>query len=139
GGYTITDGSGATTTVLVSFTGQPAAIKDALGNVQHIGYNSDGQPVLMSLPDGAATSTTYDSKGDPSGVVDPLGNTTQTTFSPQFNGLQTFQDSLGATTRFGYNSQGDLQSITYPDDKGSQYTTDTQGLVSQADNARGQA
>jgi RHS repeat-associated protein len=139
GRYTITDGSSATTTVLVGITGQPAAIKDALGHIQRISYNSNGQPVLVTAPDGAAASTTYDSKGNPSGGADPLGNATLATFNSQFNGLQTFQDPLGATTSFGYNGQGDLQSVTYADGTGSQLTPGAEGLVSQTVNARGQA
>jgi RHS repeat-associated protein len=139
GGYTIADGSGAPTTVLVGATGLPVAVKDALGHVGRISYNSDGQPVLATAPDGAAASLTYDSRGNPTGAVDPLGNPMQVTFNPQFDGLQTFQDALGATTSFGYNGQGDLQSIAYADGKGSQLTPGAQGLVSQVVNARGQA
>jgi RHS repeat-associated protein len=139
GGYTITNGGGTTTTVLVDITGQPAATTNALGHVRRISYNSAGEPVLTTAPDGTAASATYDGKGNLTGTVDPLGNATRTTFNPQFNGLQTFQDPLGATTSFGYNGQGDLQSITYPDGKGPQYTPGSQGLINQAVNARGQA
>jgi RHS repeat-associated protein len=139
GGYTITDGSGATTTVLVGITGQPAAVKDALGHVMRIRYDSNGQPVLVTAPDGAAASTIYDSKGNPQAATDPLGNATQATYNPQFNGLQTFQDQLGTTTNFGYNGQGDLQSVTYADGTGVQLTPGAQGLVGQTVNARGQA
>src|SRR6202043_2068185 len=84
-------------------------------------------------------SATYDSRGNASGTVDPLANATNATFNTQFNGLQTFQDQLGATTSFDYNGQGDLQSVSYADGKGSQYTSAPQGLISQAVNARGQA
>ncbi len=139
GGYTITDGNGATSTVLVDSAGQPAAITDALGHVRRVSYNGDGLPVLAVAPDGAATATSYDSRGNPSGTVDPLGDTSLATYNPQFNGLQTFQDPLGATTSLGYDGQGNLRSITYADGTATQFTPGPGGLVSQSVNARGQA
>ncbi len=139
GGYTITDGSGATSQVLIDITGQPAAIKDALGNLRKITYDNNGQPVLSVAPDGAAAKTSYDNNGNAAGLVDPLGNSVRANYDPQFNGLQTFQDPLGATTNFTYDSQGNMQSIVYADGTGMQFATDFQGLVEQAVNGRGQA
>jgi RHS repeat-associated protein len=122
GGYTITDGVGATSTVLVGVTGQAVAVTDALGNVSH-----------------NTVSITLDSKGNASGVVNPLGNATQTTFGPQYNEVSSFKDQQGVVTNFSYNSQGDLQSVALPDGTGSQYVTDSQGLIRQVMNANGQA
>ena len=92
GGYTVTDGVGSTTTILVDITGLPASIQDPLGHVEHVSYNSNGQPILVAAPDGASAAMTYDSKGDVVGAVDPLGNTIQTSFAPKYDNLQTFQE-----------------------------------------------
>src|SRR5262249_15163317 len=43
GGYSITDANNHTTTILYDVKGNPARIKDPLGNVYQMGYDSKGQ------------------------------------------------------------------------------------------------
>ncbi len=105
GGYTATDATGATTTVLFDSDGLPAVVKDPLGNVSEVTYNADGQPVLTSYPGGSASSTTYDSNGNITSQTDPLGNVTQYTTNASGE-LESLQNPDGNTTSFSYTTPG---------------------------------
>ncbi|MDB5348932.1 MAG: repeat-associated core domain protein [Planctomycetota bacterium] len=139
GGYTVTDGAGATSTILLGVSGQPVSLRDPSGNIRTIRYTSEGKPDLVTAPDGASSAIRYDAAGNPVGVLDTLGNATRSTYDPQFNRLSSFQDALGSTTSFAYDARGNPAAISYADGRGPTYQVDAQGQFTEAGNARGQA
>ncbi len=139
GGYTETNGSGATTKVLYDHNGEPAVITDPLGNAYNVAYNATGLPVLVANPGGTATSYQYDSKGDLLSATDSLGSTSQLTIDPQTGEPATFTNANGKTTSFGYNTNGDLTSITQPDSTAAKNVYDSRGDVIQSIDALGRS
>jgi len=94
---------------------------------------------LVTAPDTiSSSSTAFDKLGNPIRSVDALANSTQSTFDTKYGNLTTFQNELAKTTSFAYNSSGDLISTILPDGTATVVTPGTQGLTSQAVNARGQ-
>ena len=136
-GYTVTDTTGATTTVLVDVDENPVKITDPLGNVTRVTYDSSGHPILTTYAGGSASSTSYDSAGRPIVQVDPLGNTSEYTYDSQSGNLQTFQNALGATTSFAYDAQGTVATVTAPDSTTQQFVHDAAGRLTQTTDALG--
>jgi YD repeat-containing protein len=129
GGYTVTNANGSTTTVLYDVNGKPGAITDALGNVHYIRYNTIGQPALFGSAGQPGSTLSYDDRGNVNLAIDPLGHASRFTSNSQFGGLQSFTNTLGATTNYSYTNQGDLASITQPDGSASRYVYNSQGQV----------
>ena len=137
GGYTVTDSTGAMSTILVGIDGQAAQITDAQGNVSRISFNVDGQPVLTVLPSGAAIASHFDNNGDLTSQTNALGNTSQFTVDVPSGRLLSFQNPLGATTSFSYTAQGNVSSITQPDGTTKQEGYNAQGLLTDSIDALG--
>jgi RHS repeat-associated protein len=139
-GYTMTDASGATTTVLVDILNRPAVVTDALGKVTRYHYDNAGRLTGVTAPDGkTATQFGYDSQGNPTLDVDPLGNSRSFTADPQTGDVSTFQNELGSTTQFAYSLPDTVQTITAPDDSTREFAHDALGRLTKTVNSRGQA
>jgi RHS repeat-associated protein len=137
GGYTITDATGATTTVLVDIQGRPARVADPLGNVTSYHYDAQGNLIRVAGPDDTGAAFHYDNQGNLTAEFNSLGNGLALT-SDQTGDLQTFQNSLGASTQFSYSSPGTVQTIMYPNGSTHRFGHDAQGQLTETVLARGQ-
>jgi RHS repeat-associated protein len=139
GGYTMTDATGATTTVLVDILGLPAKVTDADGKVTRYQYDGTGKLVAVTGPDGTGASFGYDSLGNLTRATDPLGNSNVFASDLQSGDLKSFQNAPTASTQFSYSSPATLQTITAPDGSTRQFSHDAHGLLTDTVNSRGQA
>ncbi len=138
-GYTVTDASGAKSTILINANGQPAVVTDPLGNVTRTTYNALGQALSTTFPGGTATSTKYGAENNVVSEMDALGSTSQLTTNTQTDELESYQNANGDTTGFTYTSQGDLASVTQPLGTASHYFYNAQGQVTESVDAEGRA
>ncbi len=136
------------------------SITDAAGKVTKIKVNAYGLPIEITSPDGAKTSYEYDSAFNPIKVTDPLGhvftynydalgnlistsdplsNGATMGYDPQSNKISWIRDSLGQTTSFSYNSQGNLLGIAYPDGTKESKAYGTSNLLTNSVSADGLA
>ena len=102
--------------------GQPKkAVKITDESGRTITYEYDGlmRTVRQTMPEGNFVEYTYDSKNNPLSVTayDKTGNnplTTSMTYHTAYNKLASVTDPLSRTTSFGYDGNGNLQTITQP-------------------------
>jgi RHS repeat-associated protein len=139
GGYSVTDANNQTTTIRYGVDGDPARIKDPLGNVYQLAYDSNGQLTMTGLAGGPSSSFTYDGHGNINQTIDPLGNTSQLNYNPLFGSLQQFVDPLGNQTNYLQDSQGNALGVTYADGSSIERTPNAQGNTAQLVNARNQS
>ncbi|MGH9838258.1 MAG: RHS repeat-associated core domain-containing protein, partial [Blastocatellia bacterium] len=86
-------------------------IKDALGRITRVSYDSKGNPTSMTDALGRATTYAYDGFGQLVSMTDPLGHTTR--YEYDANGyVSKVIDALGNTTTFEYDTVGRLKKIT---------------------------
>jgi RHS repeat-associated protein len=138
GGYTTTDGTKATTTLLLDDMGQIAQMRDPLGHVLLFGYDADMNLVQTTAPGNVVTTYRYDSQGNLTSQVDALGHEIDMTYEPTFNQLTSLRDARGNTTRYDYDQQGNLLAITYPDSSSQeQFSYDPLGNLTETINGRG--
>ncbi|MGH9832577.1 MAG: RHS repeat-associated core domain-containing protein, partial [Blastocatellia bacterium] len=86
-------------------------IKDALGRITRMSYDSSGNRASMTDALGRMTTYVYDSFGQLISMTDPLGHTTR--YSYDANGyINKVTDALGNETGFEYDAVGRLKKIT---------------------------
>ncbi|MBI3245681.1 MAG: VCBS repeat-containing protein [Deltaproteobacteria bacterium] len=130
-GKTLPDGSAETT----SYDAENRVVSrtDRDGRTTSFQHDALGQQMKITHPDGASSTSTYDAVGRVATRTDERGNATTFSYAPnkqtatdasgnvtvhQFDSRQqrsTTTDALGRTTRFAYNSAGNLTRITFPD------------------------
>jgi RHS repeat-associated protein len=137
GGLTITDASGATTTILRDDQGDLRDVFDPLGRVTQYIYDANNNLVEEIDPAGDTSTFAYDSQGNVIEPVDPLGNITRMTYNLSFDDITSLTDARGNTTKYGYDSQGNLLSITYPNGTQQQFTYDPLGNVTESTEQNG--
>ena len=125
------------TTVFYGSYGEVLKVVDALGNSVVKNYNGRGQTPEVIGPDGNAAAIAYDGKGNVSGIVDPLQRTLSMKFEHELGGLTALTDGMGRTTAIGYDPNGNMTSMLYPDGSHLVYTYDSEGNVSTVVNRRG--
>ncbi len=138
GTVTVTDATGAQSTLLFNELGQLGAAVDPLGRREDLRYDANHQLVAALLPDGSRTLYAYDAQGNLMSETDPLGHQVRMTYDAHGN-LLSFRDARGNTTRYTYSSQGDLLAVTYADGTKNQFSYDPLGNLTESVNARGQA
>jgi RHS repeat-associated protein len=88
----------------------PAAFKNANGQVTHFGYDAAGNRATTTYPDGTVETATFDALGDPIRLVNRRGQVTTRTF----------------------NAAGQLLTETFPDAPPVSYTYDARGRLATA-------
>jgi len=132
GGLSVTDASGATTTILRDDMGNIRDVFDPLGRVTQYDYDANNDLVEEIDPAGNTSTFAYDSQGNVIKQVDPLGNVTEMTYNQNFDSLTSLTDARGNTTSYGYDSQGNLLSITYPNHTVAQFSYNPLGNLTES-------
>ncbi|MBE9080545.1 RHS repeat protein, partial [Romeria aff. gracilis LEGE 07310] len=124
GGYTITDPSGASTTVVYN-DDQSLTVTDPLDRAFQYSYDAAGNLVAINGELGFSASFTYDDSGNVTSQTNALNQTTQFTYDA--DNLSGFTDARGNDILYGYDSRGNLTSITYEDGTQNKYLYDANG------------
>ena len=138
GGVIVTDALGNSGTYFTDDNGRVRELRDGLGRVTQFDRDDSGSATLVSIAGGGALALTNDARGNPLRAVDPLGQQAELTYDLTFNELSSLLDANGNTTRYQYDSRGNLTAIVQPDGHGSQYSYDALGSVTASTNERGQ-
>jgi RHS repeat-associated protein len=137
GTVTITDNLNHTAQIRYGAKGEILEVLDPNGGLTWSAYNEQMLPAKVVGPDGKAVTLAYDSKGNPVGITDPLSHLVKMTFEPDKNRLIALNDSRGNQTGFGYDTAGNLKTITYPDASAESFNYNASGTVSSYTNRRG--
>jgi RHS repeat-associated protein len=136
GGYTITNGVGAVTTLLTDDAGRVCEAIDALNNVSTFTYDAAGNLTQVVGPQGAVYQYSYDARGNLTSQTDPLGQTTTFSYNAA-NDLTGSTDGKGKSTTYLYDGQNDLLAINYPNGTQATYGYNPLGQATQFVDANG--
>ena len=135
----VTDALGDTTNLWLNERGQIAQVEDALGHVSQMRYDANGNMTGIVHADGTSTSIGYDTAGNPLSVQNALGDTVAFAYEAQFGQLAQVTDQRGNAIGYGYDSQGNLNTITYADSSSESYSYDAEGYLHVAVNRSGES
>ncbi len=133
---TTADNTGDATTQWLNPFGEPALMRNALGQTIHNYFDANGHLIRTIGPDGAVYTYTYDALGNLLSETDGLGDTTTFTYNAN-NNLTSYTDPNGNTTDYGYNSTSNLVSVTYANAAAEQFTYNPLGEATQLVNPNG--
>ncbi len=134
-----TDALGDTTHLWLNERGQIAQVEDALGHVSQLRYDANGNMTGIVNADGTSTGIEYDTAGNPLSVQNALGHTVDFAYEAQFGHLAQVTDQRGNAIDYGYDSEGNLNTITYADSSSESYSYDSQGYLHVAVNRGGES
>ncbi|WP_208492247.1 putative Ig domain-containing protein [aff. Roholtiella sp. LEGE 12411] len=137
-GITITDATGVKSQVFLNELGQVAQSEDALGRRIQYQYDAQGNLIQQIAPNGTTSVFSYDNRGNLIKSVDALGQEVEFTYDSQFNNLLTLKDQRGNPITYGYDTQGNLNSIIYADDSRETFSVDSEGNITLSVNRRNQ-
>ncbi len=112
--------------------------EDPLGNVTQRTYDANGLLTKVTDAAGRTRAFAYDERGNRISDTDQLGFTTRFAYTSDFNKLATLVDAKGNMTRYGYEPDNDLASITYADNSSERWGYDALGNRLSWTNRRGQ-
>jgi RHS repeat-associated protein len=138
GRVTATDALGGATGYFFDHQGRLAAVEDPLGRRTILGYDSEFNLTRVTDPLGQNYLYQYDGRGNLVRSTDPLGQVTAFTYTAAFNRLASVIDARGNPLRYGYDSRGNLTSITYADGSADRFVVDARGEIDTWTNRRGQ-
>ena len=134
-----TDATGAATRMWLNESGKIAQVEDALGHVSQLRYDANGNMTGIVHADGTSTGIEYDSAGNPLSVQDALGHTVDFGWDAQFGHLAQVSDQRGNAIGYGYDSQGNLNTITYADSSSESYSYNVDGYLQAAVSRSGES
>jgi PAS domain S-box-containing protein len=137
-GVTITDAANVFTTIFYDHNRQVARVEDNTGNYARTQYDTNLRPVIEADAQGATRSTTWTITGAVRTLTDELDHTTTFTPGGPLNHPLAFSDARGNSTRYAYNTTGDVTATTYTDNSVERATYDVQGNLDVLTNRRGQ-
>jgi len=130
-----TDGRGATRTYSYDLLGQltsvtePATPADPGGTTTSYSYNPDGSPATVSNPAGRLTSYGYDPAGQLTAIYYSDGTTPDVRYAYDGDGRRTQMNDGTGTSRYTYNSLGQLVTATNGPGATVRYTFDPAGQL----------
>jgi YD repeat-containing protein len=152
---TITEPNGSVTVEKFNLMDQPVSVTHASGTALAATttheYNVEGELIATTDPDGHTTKYSYDAGGDRTSETDPEGDTTVRTYDsthdvlalrrPDGELVSIVREAHGnpesitrsgtgvsnETTKYKYDSYGDLESVTNPLEHTTSYEYDTYG------------
>ena len=137
GTVTSTNVIGNVSTFCFDDYGQILKSADALGRSMQIGLDKERNVKTVTGPIGHTYNYEYDSQGNLVRLIDPNGGITRLSYSSDFNRLSSLIDAKSNLTEYGYDTKGNLTSITYADGSEESWTYDSVGLPISWTNRRG--
>jgi RHS repeat-associated protein len=134
----ITDAAGGKTTVHVNEYGQTTEVVDPMGAVTRYEYDANHNLAKVTTPLNRIYLFEYDERGNVVQVTDPMGYQVHVGYEPSFSKVAWLRDSLGRTTTFAYNQQGNPTASTYPDGSTERYAYDENYFLKSKTNRDGQ-
>jgi RHS repeat-associated protein len=134
-----TDAVGGITHLWLNENGQIAQAEDALGHVSQLRYDANGNMTGIVNADGTSTSIAYDTTGKPVSLQDALGHTVGFSYDTQFGHIGQVTDQRGNAVNYSYDSQGNLNHITYADKSIESYSYDATGHLSKVVDRSGES
>ncbi len=138
GGVTITDASNAVSKLLYNDRGTLGRIEDPLKRITQYQYDSNGNLTKLTAADNTVSTFNYDNQGNIISSVNSLGQQIKYTYETNFNQLASVRDQRGNPLNYSYDSQGNLQQITYADGSKETFSYDATGNLTVAVNRRNQ-
>ena len=135
----VTDALGDTTHLWLNERGQIAQVEDSLGHVSQLRFDANGNMTGIVNADGTSTSIEYDTAGNPLSLQNALGHTVDFVWEAQFGHLARLTDQCGNAIDYGYDSQGNLNTLTYADSSSESYSYDAEGNLHVAVNRSGES
>ena len=138
GGVTRTDIAGATNRFFYDAQGSLARVEKSSGRV--LNYTFDGFHRVSQVTDESGRTVVIESAccGVITSQTDALGNSEQFAIDGPPRRMQSSTDPRGNTTKYSFDSQGNLAAIVYPDQAKEQFSHDAQGELLSVVNRRGQ-
>jgi RHS repeat-associated protein len=130
----VADPDGHTTSYRYDADGRTIAMIDAEGQTTEYGYDAAGELTSIAYSDGSTpdVSESYNADGERTEMTDGTGTSTFTYDS--LGRMTSATDGAGATTSYGYDLDGHLTSLTYPNGRTVTRTYDAAGnLISVTD------
>jgi RHS repeat-associated protein len=112
--------------------GNLASVTDPIGRTVSFGYDAAGRVVSQTLPDGRSIGFTYDANGNVTSVTPPSRPAHNFAYTPvdlQQSYTPPDVGIGGTTTRYAYNKDRQLISLTRPDGQGVAFAYDAQGKL----------
>ncbi len=136
GGCVATDASGRAIKFDFEQHGLLAKIEGPLGDAQRLGYDDNLNLASLRAEDGRGFQLNHDLAGHLTRVVDPLGHAVSASYLRYGRPVQ-FVDALNQTTRFGYDTNSNLISFSYPNNSREGYAVSPAGQLTILTNRRG--
>jgi RHS repeat-associated protein len=138
GKVAITDATGAAGKLLFDHRGLVVKTEDPLGRSTFSIFDEKFNLTRQTDAIGQAVTFRYDAQGNVVETTDQLGFSTLFTHGTPFSKLTSFTDARGNTTRYEYNSGGNLTATIFPNYSAEQQTFDPLGNPLSYVNRRGQ-
>lgn len=132
------DPAGNTTRYAYDADGRLASETDPAGHTRAYTYDASGQQVTTTTPSGGTTRYEWDAAGNQTSLTDPLGHRTEYGYDPAGQLVAVTEGSterakpgpdVNVTSRYQYDADGDLVSVTDPDGHTTRYAVDPSGRV----------
>jgi RHS repeat-associated protein len=135
----VTNGVSKVTTYYFDNNNLLMRMADPLGDADYLSRDNQFDLSSTTDPAGRFYNYGYDTWGNVTSYSDPFRNVTRFAYTAGLNRLATLQDANANTTDYGYNQNGNLQSITYADNTVENMGYDSFGNTLVWKNRRGQA
>lgn len=112
---------------------------DPQNNIARLTYDAEFNLRVVTDPAGRSYIYDYDDRGNLILATDPLGNATRFNYEGPFGRMTRLIDAKGHPTNYGYDSAGNLRTITYADASVEHRSYDAQGNADSWTNRRGAA
>lgn len=114
-------------------------VVDPLGHITSSEFDTDFRLRKLVLPTGEEQAFAWSKTGNLTSLTDELGHSTSFAYEPAFNRLASFTDARLNTTRYDYDTRGNLLATIYPNQSAERFAQYTDaGLPATYTNRRGQ-
>ncbi|HAB17422.1 MAG TPA: hypothetical protein DCE44_13340, partial [Verrucomicrobiales bacterium] len=114
-------------------------VVDPLEHITSSVFDAEFRLKKLILPTGEQQSFDWTKQGNLTRLTDELGQTTSFSYRPEFNRLASFTDAKLNTTRYTYDTRGNLVSTIYPNQSVERFANYTEaGLPLSYTNRRSQ-
>ena len=133
------DSLGLTSSVLMDAFGHSARVINPLGTASDITYDLDHNPIGVSGPTGLSVGSRFDDQGRLVASHEPSGHTVAFGYDGDSDNPLWFRDARHNTTRYGYDTAGNMSTLTAHDGSVGHYDYDSIGNLLSSTNRRSES